>query len=104
MLFRFFSSIFESYTAMKLTWALAFPLLMAAVSFAGEPADQSPVKADQFVRPLGDVTPNGVVTLRSQHAADEILVKFKPGSSAAAIASGHAQLRGTVLKRSSREE
>jgi hypothetical protein len=24
MLFRFFSSIFESYTAMKLAWALAF--------------------------------------------------------------------------------
>lgn len=48
MLFRFFSSIFESYTAMKLAWALAFPL---------------------------------------------------PGSSAAAIASAHAQLRGTVLKR-----
>src|SRR2546425_2984219 len=80
-------------------WSLAVLLSSVTVSSAGERAGASAAVAGQIVRETSSPTQSGVVTLQQQHTADEVIVKFKDGADPSAIASAHAQIQTTVVKR-----
>ena len=83
-----------------LAGSLALLLYPAAPTLAGDRAGAFPDVSGRIVQEAGRAASIGVVTqLPGRHTGDEVLVRFKDGVTPSERAAGHAQARGTVVKR-----